>query len=143
MNWRNRFFRKGPAPGAGPPPPEPEADPRPAVRLPLDLYAIVVRQARRLALDPDELAARLLRESLERRQQAESLEGRWKRLTPRERQVAWLAGRGLSNYQIAGRLCLSPDTVKNHLRHAKHRLDLPTIAQLRDALGGVDWEEEV
>jgi DNA-binding CsgD family transcriptional regulator len=133
MKWFNRNRRKVP---------EPDADPRPAVRLPLDLYAIVVRQARRLAMDPDELASNLLRESLDRRQLAESVHGRWKALTPRERQIAWLAGRGLNNFQIAERLCLSPDTVKNHLRNARHRLGLAGNAQLRDALEGVDWEEE-
>jgi len=36
-------------------------------------------------------------------------------LTPRETEVLALVGEGLSNHQIADRLCISPHTVQNHL----------------------------
>jgi DNA-binding CsgD family transcriptional regulator len=40
------------------------------------------------------------------------------RLTPRERQVAALAGQGLANSEIARELATSPNTVKQHLANA-------------------------
>ena len=44
------------------------------------------------------------------------------RLSPREREVLALIADGLTNKEIAGRLCLSPDTVKNHVVHIIQKL---------------------
>ncbi len=54
-------------------------------------------------------------------------------LTSREREVATLAGRGLTNREIAERLSLSQRTVENHLQHAFDKLDATERSQL-DAL---------
>jgi DNA-binding NarL/FixJ family response regulator len=45
-------------------------------------------------------------------------------LTPREREVLTLIGRGLSNSEIAGRLHLSEGTVKTHIGRVFAKLDL-------------------
>lgn len=51
-------------------------------------------------------------------------------LTSRERQVARLAARGLSNRDIAERLTVSVRTVENHLHAAYHKLGLRSRAEL-------------
>jgi DNA-binding CsgD family transcriptional regulator len=52
------------------------------------------------------------------------------RLTRREREVADLAGRGLSNRDIAESLSLSLRTVENHLAHAYEKLGVEGRAEL-------------
>ena len=51
-------------------------------------------------------------------------------LTPREREVAQLAARGLTNRQIADALVISEKTAANHLQHVLDKLDLRTRTQL-------------
>ncbi|MFI1283812.1 response regulator [Streptomyces sp. NPDC020858] len=50
-------------------------------------------------------------------------------LTPREREVFALVGAGLSNDNIAGRLVLSPATVKTHVHRCMSKLALSSRAQ--------------
>jgi DNA-binding NarL/FixJ family response regulator len=46
------------------------------------------------------------------------------RLSQREQEVLELIGRGLSNRQIAGHLIISPETVKDHVRAIRTKLDV-------------------
>lgn len=48
----------------------------------------------------------------------------WTLLTPREREIAVLAGQGYSNEQIAEMLVVSPSTVKTHLGSVYRKLDV-------------------
>jgi DNA-binding CsgD family transcriptional regulator len=52
------------------------------------------------------------------------------RLTPQEYQIVMLAGRGLSNREIAAQLFLSHRTVGYHLYKAYPKLDIASRAQL-------------
>jgi two-component system NarL family response regulator len=52
-------------------------------------------------------------------------------LTPREREVFFLASRGLKNTEIAARLYLSEKTIKTHLRNIYNKLNLASKADLR------------
>jgi len=54
------------------------------------------------------------------------------RLTDREREVASMVGRGLSNKEIAQALRISPATVKNHVHNILEKSNLPS----RSAIGG-------
>lgn len=56
-------------------------------------------------------------------------------LTAREREIAALAARGLSNKDIAARLTLSVRTVEGHLYRAGHKLGVSERAGLADPLG--------
>jgi DNA-binding CsgD family transcriptional regulator len=51
-------------------------------------------------------------------------------LTPREREVAVLVGKGRTNRQIADRLYLSERTAQNHVQHILTKLDLPNRGQI-------------
>jgi predicted ATPase/DNA-binding CsgD family transcriptional regulator len=51
-------------------------------------------------------------------------------LTPREREVAGLLARGLSNRQIAGRMAISIGTVRSHVEHILMKLGLHSRAQV-------------
>ena len=57
-------------------------------------------------------------------------------LTERERQVAQLAARGMSNRQIADTLVVTLKTVEFHLGNSFRKLDVGSRAKLRELLGG-------
>jgi DNA-binding NarL/FixJ family response regulator len=59
-------------------------------------------------------------------------------LTTREREVAVLAGRGLSNREIAGRLFLSVRTVESHVYLARRKLGAATRRELAGRLAELD-----
>jgi len=67
------------------------------------------------------------------------------RLTPREREIARLICRGMTNKEIAQALAIAPGTVKVHLMHifektgARNRFDLAIAG--RRWTGGNSWEE--
>jgi len=52
------------------------------------------------------------------------------RLTPREREIASLVGRGATNREIANQLSVTERTVKAHLTAIFHKLGLPSRIQL-------------
>lgn len=58
-------------------------------------------------------------------------------LTPRELEVARLAGAGLSNPEIGVRLFLSARTVQYHLRKVFMKLQISSRVQLAEVLGGL------
>lgn len=52
------------------------------------------------------------------------------RLTPREREVLQLVAEGLSNREIAHRLCVSMKTVETHRAQIMNKLNLRSVAEL-------------
>ena len=59
-------------------------------------------------------------------------------LTPQQREIVILAGRGLTNREIADRLFLSPRTVASHLYRSYPRLGIAGRHQLRDLVARAD-----
>ena len=59
----------------------------------------------------------------------ERFEDRGSALTAREKEILRLINDGLSNKEIAGRLCISPNTVKNHVHHMLEKLKLASRYQ--------------
>jgi len=62
-------------------------------------------------------------------------------LTPRERQVLRLVETGLSNKEIANRLCVELSTVKNHVHNLLKKLDVGSRAEAAAAYRGAAHEE--
>jgi DNA-binding CsgD family transcriptional regulator len=55
-------------------------------------------------------------------------------LSPRDLEIARLAGGGLSAREIAGRLFITPNTVKYHLKRVYDALEVRNRAQLANAI---------
>jgi DNA-binding NarL/FixJ family response regulator len=65
--------------------------------------------------------------------------GREEMLTPREREILQLLADGMSNADVAGKLFISQETVKSHVRHILNKLEADTRTHavaiaLRDAI---------
>lgn len=77
-------------------------------------------------LPPQEAVAYVRRARGERRRPSFG----WDSLTPTEWEVVELVASGLTNPQIGGRLLMSRETVKTHLRHVFAKLDVHSRAEL-------------
>ncbi|BAP81609.1 DNA-binding response regulator CorR [Pseudomonas sp. MT-1] len=63
-------------------------------------------------------------------------------LTLREREILSLAGKGLSNAEIAEQLCLSPHTIKSHIHNLLRKIGASNRAEAAFLLRGrLDWSE--
>jgi DNA-binding NarL/FixJ family response regulator len=80
---------------------------------------------------PEALAAELLSLGLNQKARHARARAALAILTPRERQVAHLAGLGQTNHQIARALMISTETVKSHVRSTLNRLELRSKTELR------------
>jgi DNA-binding NarL/FixJ family response regulator len=100
---------------------------------PADLIAAVRVVAGGEALLAPRLTRRLIEAFVAQSRSAPALEPNAERLaelTPREREVLALVGRGLSNVEVAERLVLSPLTAKTHVARLFAKLDARDRAQL-------------
>jgi DNA-binding CsgD family transcriptional regulator len=108
----------------------------------LDFDLRTTRRLEKLAAEdestPEEVARNLLLYGLDKRMEMGYSQTRWNTLTSREREVTALTCLGMTNPEIAGHLKISPDTVRDHVRHALSKFDLHRKAQLREALN--DWD---
>ena len=77
------------------------------------------------------VAAKVVRQLSRLREEAGRQEEALEVLTPREREVFFLASRGLKNAEIADELYLSEKTIKTHLRNIYNKLNLASKADLR------------
>jgi two-component system NarL family response regulator len=77
------------------------------------------------------VAAKVVKQLSRLREEAGRQEEALDALTPREREVFFLASRGLKNAEIATELYLSEKTIKTHLRNIYNKLNLASKAELR------------
>lgn len=77
------------------------------------------------------VAAKVVRQLSRLREETDRQEEALDALTPREREVFFLASRGLKNSEIASELYLSEKTIKTHLRNIYNKLNLASKAELR------------
>ena len=96
-------------------------------RATLDVAGLV-RQAV-AALDPEHAAREAVR-ALDPRLRPDPAGTSGEALSPREREVAALAGAGSTNRQIATALSLSVRTVENHVSNALHKLGVTSRSEL-------------
>ncbi len=68
--------------------------------------------------------------SRQKRERKRSIDGDETPLSPREREVAELVARGLSNRQIAERLVITPGTAGVHVGHVMNKLGVHTRAEI-------------
>lgn len=121
------------------------APPRPPHQLILaidsELSAELYSAARARDQKTGEFITELLARGLNHEAQRARAQAILEDLTPRERQVVWMTGRGRTNRQIGEALVISPETVKTHLRHALGKLGLRSKAELRLLLLdlGIRW----
>lgn len=77
------------------------------------------------------IAAKVVQQLSRLQQETGRREESLQALTPREREVFYLASRGMKNSEIAAELYLSEKTIKTHLRNIYNKLDLTSKADLR------------
>ena len=77
------------------------------------------------------VAAKVVRQLGRLREETGRREEALEALTPREREVFYLASQGLKNAEIADELYVSEKTIKTHLRNIYSKLSLASKAELR------------
>ena len=90
-----------------------------------------------------DLIPELLNAGLTQYTSNERLWKKWESLSPREKDVAALVCLGYTNKEIGGRLNISPQTVKTHLRNVLIKFNFRTRFELKLNLQGWDfsyWE---
>jgi DNA-binding CsgD family transcriptional regulator len=92
---------------------------------------------------PQEVANRVLGDVLHNQQSQDEIWRLWSSLTPREQEVAVLICRQYTTRQIAGKLHISPETVKTHVEHVLVKFGTPDRNIFRLVLSEWDfsnWE---
>jgi DNA-binding CsgD family transcriptional regulator len=108
------------------------------VKLDQPLSLALSRLAKEEEQPLNEIGQKMLSFALQHRQEATRSLKTWQSLTPREKEITALACLGYTNKEIAGKLFISPATVKTHLRNAKRKFGLRSKLELRKTLS--DWD---
>jgi len=95
--------------------------------------------AQREGRPEQELFTDLVSAGLTRYHSIKELRPKWESLSPREQDVTALTCLGLTNRQMAGRLSLSPETIKTHIRNALLKFDINSKSELRHILAHWDF----
>ncbi|HKY53016.1 MAG TPA: helix-turn-helix transcriptional regulator [Anaerolineales bacterium] len=72
---------------------------------------------------------------------ADELKPKWESLSRREKDVAKLISKGLTNRQIAAQLSLSTETISTHVQNIMRKFGVESKAELRHILGVVKFSD--
>ena len=90
--------------------------------------------AQREGLPEDEFTSDIVAAGLVQYLGSAELAPKWRTLTKREKEVAKLVGRGLTNRQISAELSLSTQTVNTHVQNIMGKFGVNTKGDLRHIL---------
>lgn len=105
------------------------------------LQTLVSSVAQREGLPEDEFTADLVAAGLVEHLGRGDFAPKWQTLTKREKEVARLVRRGLTNRQIAGQLSLSTQTVNSHVQNIMGKFELNNKAELRYILALTNFRD--
>jgi DNA-binding NarL/FixJ family response regulator len=88
-----------------------------------------------------ELIPELLNAGLTQYTSNERLWNKWEFLSPREKDVTALVCLGYTNRQVAARLNISPETVKDRLKSALYKFNITKRTELRLLFANWDFSE--
>lgn len=114
---------------------------RPSFDLDVETTQVLRRIARREQRSPEELANRIVEDTLRAQGNIEASWVCWGRLTPRQQQVTALICLGYTSREIAERLSISPQTVKTHVQHIFEKFGVSDRVALRLTLGAWDFRD--
>ena len=106
-----------------------------------DLYDALLMQVGGEQRRADELAAKLVSAGLAQMRENEGLKERWQSLSRRQQEVTALTCLGYTNRQIAGRLVITEDTVKSHVKNTLVKFNVHGKLELQKALQEWDFSE--
>ena len=104
-----------------------------------DLKVMLTRLAEREGRTEDEFISDLVAAGLIQYLASDELKPKWKSLSKRERDVAKLISKGLTNRQIAATLSLSTETINTHVQNIMRKFGVDSKAELRHILGVVKF----
>lgn len=110
------------------------------IKIAPELFAVLDHLAAQEQRSLETLIDDLLHTALTERLVAVEYLQHWEALTPREQQVAALTCLGCTNQEIAGRLIISPNTVRTHIRNILYKLNINSKVELREMLAGWDFQ---
>ena len=106
-----------------------------------DLKVMLTRLAEREGRPEHEFTSDLVAAGLIQYLAADELRPKWESLSRRERDVAKLISKGLTNRQIAGQLSLSTETINTHVQNIMRKFGVDSKAELRHILGVVKFSD--
>ena len=89
----------------------------------------------------EEVQAELFAQGLARLQAEDWLKGCWEKLTPHEQEITALTCLHFTNRQIAGRMHLSPNTIKTYVVRILIKFHVHSKVELRQVLANWDFSD--
>ncbi|MGB8983924.1 MAG: helix-turn-helix transcriptional regulator [Anaerolineales bacterium] len=105
------------------------------------LQILISSVAQREGLPEDEFLDDLVAAGLVQHLGIADFAPKWKSLSKREKEVASLVRRGLTNRQIAGQLSISTETANTHVQNIMRKFGLNDKAELRHILALINFAD--